>query len=208
MILLITNKEDITIDYVVRELQKRKLPYYRLNTEDIPYIVAVDFDFEKDEFFLHDRKKCLFIKLSDVSAVYFRRPGITSLNFVKASLDEIEHNYLQRETAQILEGIYKILDDKYWINNVYRIREAENKIHQLRLAKEVGFSIPKTILSNNTESVDSFYNQTKGDCIIKPVRSGGMGRNAEKVVFTSKLESIPDGEQVKEFDSSGIGVSL
>ena len=35
MILLITNKEDVTVDFVVRELRHANCEFYRLNTEDI-----------------------------------------------------------------------------------------------------------------------------------------------------------------------------
>lgn len=124
---------------------------------------------------------------------------MTDLSYVKADLNETERYYLRREAAQILEGIYKILEDRFWVNNVYRIREAENKIHQLRLAKKVGFTVPDTILSNELQKVRYFYNENHQDCIIKPVRSGGMGESAEKVIFTSKLEKLPDEGQIEAF---------
>ena len=33
MLLLVTNRRDITIDYVVAELKRRQTPFFRLNTE-------------------------------------------------------------------------------------------------------------------------------------------------------------------------------
>lgn len=36
MLLLVTNRRDITIDYVVAELKHRQTPFFRLNTEDLP----------------------------------------------------------------------------------------------------------------------------------------------------------------------------
>ncbi len=36
MILLVSNKRDITMDYIVVELKKRGIKYFRLNTEDLP----------------------------------------------------------------------------------------------------------------------------------------------------------------------------
>ena len=35
MIIILTNKDDVTSDFVVRELRNQRLEYYRLNTEDI-----------------------------------------------------------------------------------------------------------------------------------------------------------------------------
>ena len=36
MILIVTNKRDITSDFIVLELRRRGVPFYRLNSEDIP----------------------------------------------------------------------------------------------------------------------------------------------------------------------------
>ncbi|MBQ9610227.1 MAG: hypothetical protein IJV15_12385 [Lachnospiraceae bacterium] len=199
MILLITNKDDVTVDYVVRELRRQQLPYYRLNTEEIPEKVYVDFNFTTDVFCLRDNEKDSVIDLGQVTSVYFRRPRITNLSHIESELDSTEKYYLQREAAQILEGIYKILESRYWINNVYRIREAENKIHQLRLAKEIGFITPDTILSNSSDRIKDFFNTHSRDCIIKPVRSGGMGDESGKVIFTSKLERVPADGQIESF---------
>lgn len=36
MLLLVTNRRDITMDYVVAELHRREQPFVRLNTELLP----------------------------------------------------------------------------------------------------------------------------------------------------------------------------
>ena len=41
MIIILTNKADVTSDFVVRELRNQRLEYYRLNTEDIPQKIDV-----------------------------------------------------------------------------------------------------------------------------------------------------------------------
>ena len=113
MILLITNKEDVTVDYVVCELQRRELSYYRLNTEEIPENVYIDFDFTSDTFLLYDTVKNYVLDLACITSVYFRRPHLTSLSHIESKINITERTYLQREAAPILEGIYKILDRKY-----------------------------------------------------------------------------------------------
>ncbi len=196
MILLITNKEDITVDYVVRELKKRNTSYYRLNTEDIPGNICIDFNFSKDTFLLYDLVKECTVDLEDVTSVYFRRPRISNLDHIEG-INDTERLYLRQETAQILEAIYKILEKRFWINNVYRIREAENKVYQLRLAKQIEFLTPDAILSNSPESVRGFMDRHDKDCVIKPVRSGAIGGDAKKVVFTSRIADIPRDEQIR-----------
>ena len=150
-VILITNTDDITIDYVVRELKNRNIMYYRLNTDNVPNNVNVDF--ENRNFIILDLHKKIELNLNDFNSVYYRRPLINSLDY----LGEVSYNkkiYLKIELFAIFEGIYKILESKFWLNNVYRIREAENKIYRLILAKNIRFNIPETVISNNFSTIE------------------------------------------------------
>ena len=141
IVLIITNKDDITVDFVIKELQSRSLNYYRLNTEDIPHKVNVVFDFENDIFEIYDGIKDIEYNILDFTSIYYRRPQLNSLEYINDISDQ-EKKYLKSELIVMLEGIYKLLENKYWLNNVYRIREAENKTYQLQLAKKIGFKVP------------------------------------------------------------------
>ena len=115
---------------------------------------------------------------------------INSLDY----LEEVSYNekiYLQRELFTIFEGIYKILEDKFWLNNVYRIREAENKIYQLILAKNIGFNTPETVISNNFSTIEKIVEKYQYNNIIKSIKNGYIDDN--KVIFTSLI----DGNVIK-----------
>lgn len=58
-VILITNTNDVTIDYVVKELKNRNIMYYRLNTDNIPNNINIDFDFENENFKILDLYKKL-----------------------------------------------------------------------------------------------------------------------------------------------------
>ena len=79
-------------------------------------------------------------------------PSISDLSHIEG-VNDSEIYYLKSELTFVLEGIYKVLRDKYWINNVYNIREAENKIYQLEIAKDIGFNIPRAVISNDIEMI-------------------------------------------------------
>lgn len=187
-VLILTNKDDITVDFVVMELQKRKIDYYRLNMDDIPEKIKVCFDFNKEEFKIIDTIKNIVVNLGEVTSVYFRRPLLNKLEYIE-ELNSQEKIYLTSELAFIHEGIYKILENKYWLNNVYDIREAENKIYQLQLAKEVGFKIPMAFIGNEYDDIKKFSEKLDCSCIIKPIKSGNMkDLISPKVIYTTKLE--------------------
>lgn len=201
MIIILTNKDDVTVDFVVRELQRKGIEYYRLNTEDIPKNVAVDFSITENKFLLLDRVKNIIIDLNTVSAVYYRRAQISNLTYMN-KVNMQEKKYLRGELAYLIEGIYKFLDNRYWLNNVYRIREAENKIYQLQIAQEIGFDIPDSALSNNFRTVNNIGDKYRGDCIIKPIKSGNIDPiSSDKIIFTSKLEEnfLKEKDRIEEF---------
>jgi hypothetical protein len=71
MILLITNKDDVTTDFVVNRLNKIGKPYYRLNTEDLVSGVGINLDVGQDEYMLIDHQRNQKLNLSSVKSVYY-----------------------------------------------------------------------------------------------------------------------------------------
>jgi len=186
MILLITNKDDITTDFIVNRLNKIGADYYRFNTEDLVTNVGVNLDIEKDEYYLIDQMTDSSINLSKVKSVYYRRPGAPHLIVDSLSNGEIE--FIKTETYYLLEGIYKILKDKFWISPITSIREAENKIYQLLIARNIGFEIPKSLITTSRKNVDSFFSVLKGNCVIKPIKCGRLNDPQKpRVIFTSLI---------------------
>lgn len=184
MIFLITNKEDITTDFVVKRLREIGADYYRFNTEDLFNDIDISLYFKNNKFQLLDKRKGV-IDLNNVTSVYFRRPKLPN---IFPYLETGERNFLIKEYHSLLNGIYSILSSRLWINYVYSIIEAENKIYQLILAKKLGFKIPKTLISNNRDRVYEFIRANYFNCIIKPMRSGFIDDlNNPKVIFTNKI---------------------
>ncbi|MDN3597666.1 hypothetical protein QWY89_03350 [Mucilaginibacter myungsuensis] len=184
--MLITNKGDITTDFVVSKLTSLRVAFYRLNTEEIGKSVQVSLTVNNGHFYLYDISKGIAINLCEVKSVYFRRPEIHVTN---NTLTSGQKEFIKAELLYTLEGIYRILGNAFWISNVYDIRNAENKLFQLILAKELGFEIPNSIISNHPKQVEAFYSENNSLCIIKPIKSGLVGTNNEEgVIFTSKVE--------------------
>lgn len=186
MVLLITNKDDVTTDFVVNRLNKIGEEYYRLNTEDLVLNVGVNFDIERNEYVLIDHEKNQNINLSSITSIYYRRPTLPKINI--DSLSEGENKFVIREIAYMLEGLYKILDDRFWISPVPSIREAENKIYQLLVARKIGFDIPISLITTSKVKAEIFLKYLKGNCVIKPIKNGKIDDYENPmVVFTSLI---------------------
>jgi glutathione synthase/RimK-type ligase-like ATP-grasp enzyme len=197
MILLVTSKEDVTTDLVVDNFNIHGDKYYRFNTEELCKSVNVVFEPNKRNVLLFDTNKDQLIDLATIKSVYFRRPKIPC---APADLLLSEQHFVMNEIANTLEGIYKYLDDRFWISNVYSIRQAENKLYQQLIANKFGFVIPKSIITNDYKVALDFLEANK-ECVVKPIKSGLVSDETEpKVIFTSLItkDDIPTLERVSE----------
>ena len=198
-VLLITNKHDLTTDYVVAALKDRGIPFYRFNTEDL--FKTIDFKFIAThgniEAYLIDETLNQQIDLKGIKSVYYRRPGVPHHD--GDFLTGPEKRFLTSEHLRVLEGIYKLLDKAYWISPVWRIREAENKIWQLKTAWECGLTIPDSLLTHNPTELESFR-LTHKSVIIKPISSGLVEESQDKsrVIFTSNVLDSISSEDVEQ----------
>lgn len=179
MILLVTNQRDLTTDYIVRELQDRKVPYYRLNTETISdHKCSIGYK-SLDDWNIGN------IEGESVSSAYFRRPSAPICRL--KSLKNEEQEYVQMEWLAFLKSIYSRLDRK-WFSSPINISLAEDKPRQLLLANKIGFNIPQSIISNNFSHIIS--RTPSENLIAKPLRQALISGYDEKVVFTSRIPKI------------------
>lgn len=188
MIFLATNKRDITIDFVVLELQKRRIEYVRLNTEDI-----TEWQVELPR---GDPRNAVFSKgsssfcISEVTAAYYRRPISPE---PAENFDQPIKQYIVSEWSAILRSIWTALDDR-WLNSPYAIQTAEDKPRQICLARAAGFKVPETTITNNFDAAKTFASSL--NVVAKPLRRAlledvdGPGR----VMFTSRVELTGEDE--------------
>lgn len=182
MILLVTNRRDVTSDHVVLELQRRGLPYARLNTEDLPSARSSwQLTGPAPTWTIAFNGRTL--DLSAVTAAYLRRPLPPDLAEL---IDLGERRYAVSEWVALLDALYNYLGDR-WLNGPAAMAQAEDKFRQLAIASRLGFNVPKTVVSNDPEAIGAFVD---GDTIVKPLRSGKVtGVDGEAVIFTSRLTS-------------------
>ena len=198
-VLIISNKSDITSDFIVKHLKEQNVAFYRFNTEELTKSVTLSIKFPAVSYKLFDKNLNKIYELSEFTSVYYRRPELPSFTNEELSTGEI--NFLRNEFLYSLEGIYKSLRRAYWVSPLYSIREAENKIYQLDIANSLGFTIPNSIITNSYKEVSTFFKLNNQQCVIKPIKSGLIEDDLKsKVVFTNVLKSIPKNK--KEISSN------
>lgn len=192
MILLVTSKRDVTTDLIVQKLQTLRRPYFRLNTEDLPQGTLHGQPGAEWSLSLNGEA----FKLSNVTAAYFRRPGMPE---IRPSLPVNLQDFVLQEWQSALTGLYWVLEER-WLNSPMNIALAENKIRQLILARSMGFTVPDTLIGNSAPAAAEFADSRQ--CVAKPVKQNLIeGEGGGKVVFTSRIPRFTS-ENAAEIEAS------
>jgi len=184
-VVILTNREDLTADYVVVELTKRNVPFFRFNTEDFPRDVSISFNLGKSRIEGQFKSSELTLPFNEIKSVWYRRPGMPLFNHevLNPGLKE----YCIKESYYSLEGVWATIDC-FWVSDPFMIRKAENKPLQLNVASNIGFQIPQTLISTVPADIKRFYEESDQNIVIKPVRSGGFkNKDEEKIIFTNSV---------------------
>ncbi len=189
MILLVTNERDLTSDYIVLELERRNLPFFRLNSEGLSRM-KVSFRPELGEDSWIMEAEDIKIKFSEVNAAYFRRPGTPT---APASVTQPDSaRYCETEWGAVLTSGLNSLGDR-WLNSPLNIMAAENKPRQLALALECGFKIPSTLITNNHSHAQEFTSNNPS--IAKPIREALLeDEGNERIIFTNSISEITNAD--------------
>lgn len=187
MLLLVTNQRDITMDYVVAELQRRKVPYFRLNTEHLPSSRCTLASYPRSSWSITLDGRTLTGDM--VTAAYFRRPGAPLIPGTVTN--QGERSYIEAEWASFLKSLYTRLDG-LWLNSPTAIFMAEDKPLQLMLAHEIGLRVPNATITNDIHSVRGITEF--GPAIGKPLRQAVLAGEVERIIFTTRLSMPTDDD--------------
>lgn len=182
--LLVTNQKDITSDFLVRELERREVSFFRLNTETLPQFhittrsCDLGFRLQSEDIDIDTR----FIK-----SAYFRRPGLIE---VQESPNIDASAYRRTEWTYMLRSLYLELGKK-WFSHPNSILLGENKPGQLSLAKIIGFNVPEYVITNSLKNLEKIF--AEGPVIAKPLSHNLLdGGKKERVIFTVDTDSLDE----------------
>lgn len=169
MILILSNKWDLTVDFVVAELHARGGAFLRINTEDL---TSGDATVTLPEFrILASKSRRSHDLTREVTVIWNRRPGKP---FDDIPLEKRPSGAVQRFTNDQwfswLEAL-QLIPNVTWINHPRSNDIMESKIRQLFLASRAGFRIPDTIVSNDPTAARGLLNRHGGHIVAKALYS-------------------------------------
>lgn len=189
MILIITNKADPHVDMVLGLLERRGKKAIRFNTEDFPQSISCSWKVDLDKIdgvlnFSANRQ----VRLSEITSCWYRRPDPPVIDS-KITQPEAR-KFAKDESEAFLKSLWVYLSDRFWIGYPLKLRQAESKIYNLKVASKLGLYIPKTLVTNNPEEAKRFFNDCQGNIINKVLGHGQVEYQKDYfTVYTHRVTS-------------------
>ena len=181
-VLIVTASYDEAPRYVGAALEKFGVPFFRLDTDRFPSEVQASFD-PHEGVTIFDRQQS--ISSREVKSVWYRR-NVASI--LPENLNSGVREFCQRENRAFLEGMLTALPTQRWLSCPRAIWQAEHKLYQLRVAAQLGFSLPHTVVANAERTVRA--SASGRSLVAKAVASGYIAEEGgNRAIFTSALST-------------------
>lgn len=179
---------DPCADLVIDELHTRGVPVRRMDPEDFPtqLIASSLLETRHGDWSGTWRGQHQDLCLEDVTAVYYRRPGIPRPH---PTLPAWQAAWAQEEALAGCTGVLSTLRCM-WINHPRNNRAADLKPVALATAARCGLRVPRTLITNNPTAARAFISSLPGQvAAYKALTVPGLVNGAQFYpVWTRRVE--------------------
>jgi MvdC family ATP-grasp ribosomal peptide maturase len=185
-VLLLTHSGDYyTVDRVAQALRERGVKTFRFDTDRFPREVQLAARLGPEGLVHTVEDGAAACRAGEVRAVWARKIWLPQLD---ENLDPRFREMCMRECVASLQVFLDGLHDARWINERRRDAEAGNKLLQLRLAREAGLRIPRTLLTNDARQASKFFHENGGALVAKLLAPLSVSMNAASAfVYTNEV---------------------
>jgi len=195
MILILTCSNDPSADFVGEKMTNRGLSYKRLNLDEVRPKGHLSLYPQSSAGYINDG--VTEVDLEEIKVVWQRRIPRRTIKHCDPMISE----YLTQEWRLLWEWWVNQIPASNILDSELHLKEASNKLLQLKRAKEIGLKTPDTLITSCPEAYKSFLSSHKS-VIAKTL--GGFGRILEEdkafgTIYTNRVDtnSIPDSGSIK-----------
>lgn len=180
MILILTGPTDPHADLVQHMLREHHAEVVRFNPAQFPAEaeISIAYAHQQERYVLHTDEGTL--DLANVRAVWYRRPDPPLPH--KDIKDEHSRHFLLEECNFFLQDLWHVLDCLWLPARPSRLRRADLKASQLKMASSLGFELPPTLVTNSPSEFIAFYNEYNGQIISKLAGPPFLGKLSESIM--------------------------
>jgi len=162
MILILSSHDDLHVQEVVKFLPTNS--YLIFDLSHVPQKQHISIQYQPIfKALLLDEHGNHLTELTEYKSFWWRRPQLYDLHDQIKSSEYTNWSY--QEIEETVFGLWQSLDGK-WINNPNYDDYASRKVYQLKIANEIGFTIPGTIITNSKHALDKYRDEQMSENII------------------------------------------
>jgi glutathione synthase/RimK-type ligase-like ATP-grasp enzyme len=173
MICIITHQRAFETDFVIDALRDRSLSVARFNYDEIPYSATLTMLWNNGDpsttpslnsgFSAQVTRRNQVISTEDIKVAWFHQDWHFKFH-PDLSADALQ--IAQAETEAAVNGLWECAPWR-WVQSPAAVVMASNKLKQLAVAQQLGFPIPRTLVSSDAERAVAFLDQCDNGAIIK-----------------------------------------
>lgn len=195
-ILIITwSGDNECVSNVTSAIEARGDRAFRLDTDLFPTDVQLSAAIDGETQSMQLTSATDSVLMSEVTAIWHRRIRVAKA--IPESMDAQMRQASVHESRQTLFGALAA-ESTFVLDPVARIRHGEHKQLQLRVARDAGLDVPRTLMSNDPKAVRDFAESCGGEVMGKMLSSFAIYEDdKENVVFTTPMTNA-DLEHLEE----------
>jgi glutathione synthase/RimK-type ligase-like ATP-grasp enzyme len=134
---------------------------------------------------------------SAVRSVWCRRMMIAPKLFDYSAVHPDDLNNVIADMSANVSGMWHFIaalcgNNVRWLNKISSIERGNSKATQLRIAHDIGFSVPDTLIGNDPDEVRQFCAKHGGNIVMKPFLQKGWMENGDKRLQVTSVISQAD----------------
>ena len=148
-VLILASRFDLSCDYVVAQLRRKGVSYFRLNSEDFDRFAI---EFVPDSAMVSLSTSDLYVQLEPetLESIYFRRGVYPRESFTS---EHSANEQLSRSHRSTFMRSFMVFESCRWVNHPAATYKAEHKAVQISTARAIGFDIPRTVITNDAAGI-------------------------------------------------------
>ena len=183
MICILTQTHDAHADYVIAELNRRRIPVFRFNTGEFPLNARMTGRMTDAEWSADIVYGGRHLRTTEITSIWYRRPDRCR---VLETYTPGQRDFALRETRGTIGGVFAAIEC-LWVNHPAANAVANSKALQLQVARRGGLRTPRTLLTNDPDAARAFFAECDGRVIYKTVTAGIVAARVPTNIYTSEV---------------------
>lgn len=187
MILVVSFPGNRHVEAVLEHLHR---PVVVVDVADFPGRMLLEVRFGKADVLSLTSARGVAVRADEVGAVWYRREHAMELD--AALTDPTSRLFAWSESSEALTGFWRSLEC-FWMNPPASDEAGQRKVRQLQVARQVGLSVPETLITNDPALAHDFVLTHVPDGVVrKAFRNIAEAPRSTELVTAADLSRMGD----------------